>query len=325
VSNTEARPAETVCAGRPEPGIEVIEARRVPLGGPRAMEVSRTLPTRDRSMIGAWCFADHYGPEDVAVSGGMRVLPHPHTGLQTVSWLFEGFIEHRDSAGVRAEVRPGQLNLMSAGRGISHSEVSTPETAILHGVQLWLALPERDRHGENGFEFYAPNPVGLTDGRGAPAGSAKVFLGTLAGSASPVPTATPVLGAELSLLPGGAVTLSVDPRFEHGALLDAGALTLAGVPLERAQLGYAGPGRAELDLRNPGAVPARLILLGGTPFDEDVVMWWNFMGRSHDEIAAYRAQWEGRDHRFGTVDGWGDADRIPAPPLPRARLRPRRR
>ena len=108
------------------PTVTVIEPREVPLGGLRAMNVRRTLPSRGRTMVGAWCFLDHYGPDDVAETGGMVVSAHPHTGLQTVSWLFSGEIEHRDSAGHRAIVRPGEVNLMTAGRGISHTEVLHP-------------------------------------------------------------------------------------------------------------------------------------------------------------------------------------------------------
>ena len=130
--------------------------REVPLGGLRAMTVRRTLPQRQRSLIGAWCFVDHYGPDPVDDTGGMNVAPHPHTGLQTVSWLFEGEIEHRDSAGNHAMVRPGEVNLMTAGRGISHSEISTPGTRTLHGAQLWVALPDADRHVEPDFAHHAP-------------------------------------------------------------------------------------------------------------------------------------------------------------------------
>src|SRR5215216_4592908 len=128
--------------------MEILEPREVPLGGLRAMNVRRTLPQRQRSLIGGWCFVDHYGPEQTA----MIVPPHPHTGLQTVSWLFEGEIEHRDSAGSHELVRPGAVNLMTAGRGISHSEVSTPGTTRLHGVQLWVALPDASRHVGPFFE-----------------------------------------------------------------------------------------------------------------------------------------------------------------------------
>ncbi len=148
MSNLERDPVE-VLAGDDlivaDAGVEILEPREVPLGGPRAMTVRRTLPQRRRSLIGGWCFVDHYGPDDVSLTGGMQVPPHPHTGLQTVSWLFEGEIDHRDSVGSHALVRPGELNLMTAGRGISHSEVSTPGTQRLHGVQLWVALPRASK------------------------------------------------------------------------------------------------------------------------------------------------------------------------------------
>ncbi|MGH3365223.1 MAG: pirin family protein, partial [Nocardioidaceae bacterium] len=160
MSNLEARPGQTEEGRGSVPtaaaGVEVVTSREVPLGGPRAMTVRRTLPQRQRSLIGAWCFVDHYGPDDVASTGGMDVPPHPHTGLQTVSWLFTGEIEHRDSLGSHAMVHPGELNLMTAGRGIAHSEVSTPATNTLHGVQLWLALPDHARDTARDFEHYAP-------------------------------------------------------------------------------------------------------------------------------------------------------------------------
>ncbi|SDM49137.1 hypothetical protein SAMN05444921_1092 [Streptomyces wuyuanensis] len=182
VSNTEKRPAEPVHAGSDllERSIEVLTSREVPLGGPRAMTVRRTLPQRARTPVGAWCFADHYGPDDVALTGGMRVAPHPHTGLQTVSWLFSGEIEHRDSLGNQALVRPGELNLMTGGFGICHSEVSTQRTTSLHGVQLRIALPEAHRHTARDFRHHVPGVVPL-DG-----GEARVFLGSLAGDTSPV-------------------------------------------------------------------------------------------------------------------------------------------
>ena len=176
MSNQEVDPGEVVCGeGEAPNGVEILEPREVPLGGPRAMTVRRTLPQRHRSLIGAWCFVDHYGPDEVASSGGMSVAPHPHTGLQTVSWLFAGEIEHRDSAGNQAMVRPGEVNLMTAGRGISHSEVSTAGTDVLHGAQLWVALPDAARDTEPGFQHHAPDPV-----RG-PGWEARVFLGSVLG------------------------------------------------------------------------------------------------------------------------------------------------
>ncbi|NOP98295.1 pirin family protein [Mycolicibacterium fortuitum] len=319
MSNTDTAPAEVTCANSEFTG--VLHPREVPLGGPRALLVRRTLPQRDRSMIGAWCFADHYGPHDVRAAGkGMDVPPHPHTGLQTVSWLFEGLIEHRDSAGVHALVRPGELNLMTAGAGICHSEVSTPDTTVLHGVQLWVALPDTARDTGRDFAHYTPAPL-TVDGA-----TLRVFLGELAHSVSPVHTFTPLLGAQIDLDPGAELTLDVDPAFEHGVLLDQGAIEVCGTTLAIADLGYQTPGRSQLQLANRGNGPARAILLGGPPFPEELVMWWNFVGRSHDDIATYRELWQANDARFGDVQGYvGNIARLPAPPLPNGRLKPRPR
>ncbi len=298
--------------------VEVITSREVPLGGPRAMTVRRTLPQRARSLIGAWCFADHYGPDDVSRTGGMDVPPHPHTGLQTVSWLFSGAIEHRDTTGAHAVVRPGELNLMTGGSGVAHSEVSTTECDTLHGVQLWTALPESARHLPRSFVHHVPEPLPLG---GA---TARVLVGTLAGHTSPVPTHSPLLGAELVLEPGRELALDVDPGFEHGVLVDLGPVVVQGTELAPAELGYVAPGVARLHLSNPGDRPARVMLLGGEPFGEPVVMWWNFIGRSHEEIAAYRDEWEAGSDRFGQVEGYrGEVQRLPAPPLPTVRLKAR--
>lgn len=320
MSNTEARPAEVGRGARengtPAAGVEILTARQVPLGGPRAMTVRRTLPQRARTLIGAWCFADHYGPDEVSASGGMNVAPHPHIGLQTVSWLFSGVIEHRDSVGSHALVRPGEVNLMTGGRGISHSEVSTPDTTVLHGVQLWVALPAEHRDTAPDFQHHVPAPVTL-DG-----GEVRVFLGSLAGETSPVDTFTPLLGAEVTLAPGAAVTLDVDPGFEHGVLVDTGDVRVDGTVVPPAGLAYAAPGRGTLTLANESSGAARVVLLGGPPFGEELVMWWNFVGRTHDEIAAARTDWENESGRFGRVEGY-PGDRLPAPALPNATLSPR--
>jgi quercetin 2,3-dioxygenase len=316
VSNTDTAPAEVACVASPFTG--VLHPREVPLGGPRAIKVRRTLPQRERSLIGAWCFADHYGPHDVRASTGMDVPPHPHTGLQTVSWLFSGEVEHRDSAGVHAMVRPGELNLMTAGAGICHSEVSTAATTVLHGVQLWVALPDSDRATGRDFAHYVPQPRALA---GA---TLRVFLGELAGDHSPVHTFTPLLGAQLDLDPGADVALEVDPDFEHGVLLDQGSVEVAGTSLEVADLAFQAAGSDRLQVVNRGPGPARVVLLGGPPFPEQLVMWWNFVGRSHEDIVLYRQMWEDHDDRFGAVDGYqGAVSRLPAPPLPNATLRPR--
>ncbi len=306
--------------------IDVLTPRDVPLGGPRAMRVRRTLPQRHRSLIGAWCFVDHYGPDDVNATGGMLLPAHPHTGLQTASWLFDGELEHRDSVGSRATVRPGELNLMTAGRGISHSEVSTPDTTVLHGAQLWIALPDATRDCDPGFEHFAPQPV-----RG-PGWEARVFLGSLLGASSPVTTHTPLLGVELMLATGKSLEIDVEETFEHGFLLDVGVVDVDGEKLERGDLAYLDPGRTTVTVT--AHEEARLLVLGGPPFGEAIVMWWNFIGRTHEEIVRYREEWQAQitvdgsvvdagssvaDGRFGVVDL--DAAPIPAPEVPHVRLK----
>lgn len=308
----------------PSAHVQILQARQVPLGGLRALEVRRTLPHKDRSFIGAWCFVDHYGPEPVrdVRRDGMDVPPHPHTGLQTVSWLFDGTIEHRDSGGVHGMVRPGEMNLMTSGHGIAHSEVSTPDTEVLHGVQLWVALPHDARDTTRGFEHHVPREMPLPGN----AGSALVFIGELPGiDTSPVVTHTPLLGAELRLDAGENITLEVSSAFEHALLVDTGEVTFEGSDLARGDLGCVEPGHQTLTIA-VGEVPARVVLLGGEPFEEEIVMWWNFVGRSHEDVERARAEYEAGSPRFGLVEGYqGDVDRIPAPPLPPVRLRPRNR
>ena len=300
----------------------VLEPRDVPLGGPRAMTVRRTLPQRRRSLIGPWCFVDHYGPDPVSGPGAMTVPPHPHTGLQTVSWLFQGEIEHRDSTGAHAMVRPGELNLMTAGRGIQHSEVSTAATTVLHGAQLWVALPDATRGTAPFFEHYEPQPVAFGDA------TVRVFLGSLIGSVSTATAFSPILGAQIDLPALASIELPIDPAFEHGVLLDVGSLTVDGEPLPTSHLAFRDAGQPSLTL-TAGADGARLLLIGGAPFGESIVMWWNFIGRSHDDIVAYRDEWQadvinGEDAAgaFGAIPEYpGRA--LPAPVLPAVRLKPR--
>ncbi|AZG48364.1 pirin family protein [Gordonia insulae] len=330
MSNLEPRPTEIDCHSTVHRGdggrgdavaVEVLSARDVPLGGPRAMTVHRTLPQRQRSLIGAWCFADHYGPDDVSATGGMDVPPHPHTGLQTVSWLFSGEIEHRDTIGNHAMVRPGEVNLMTAGHGIAHTEVSTPDTTVLHGVQLWVALPESAADTPRDFAHHIP-PVLERDGI-----EVRVFLGELLGERSPVHTFTPLLGAELTMPPDAEIALPVAPDFEHGLIVDQGRIRIvnsAAGPLERTELGYVGVGTDRLVLRNESGERARAVLLGGTPLDEEIIMWWNFVGRTHDDIVRFREQWTAHSDRFGKVEGYaGEIQHLPAPELPTTHLRPR--
>lgn len=330
MSNREAHPdLQVLRPGQPCTDVEVLEPRLVPLGGLRAMTVHRTLPQRQRSFVGAWCFLDHYGPDDVSITGGMQVPRHPHTGLATVSWLFTGQIEHLDSGGNTASVFPGELNLMIAGRGITHQEISSTDTSSLHGVQLWYAMPEETRFSENRFEHYEPEEVSL------PGMTARVFIGDMFGSRSPVDTRTPdLLGAELIIEPGASVTFRVRRDFEHGVLAESHEVTVNSARVGHRSLGYAPAGSDTLTIK-AGEHGARAVLIGGVPLGEPVVMWWNFVGRDHDEIVEFRRRYQaelgfeapdprdnGKRPLFGDYPP-GEPAPLPAPPVPIARLRPR--
>jgi redox-sensitive bicupin YhaK (pirin superfamily) len=323
MSNLDPHPAVALVGGEAVDGPtrELLEGRDVVLGGTRAkgtegLTVSRTLPNRDRRMVGAWCFVDHFGSAERDGSGpadgdGMQVAPHPHTGLQTVTWLIEGKVLHRDSLANTQLIRPGQLNLMTAGRAIAHAETS-PAPGRLHGVQLWVALPDDARAVEPAFEHHEELPT-VVDG----AATVRVLTGELAGVTSPARAYSPLVGAEVSL--AGEMTLPLNPDFEYAVLPLTGPVEVDGSVLERGPLLYLGRGRDDLRL----AGSASLLLLGGEPFTERIVMWWNFIGRSHDEIAADREDWmAGR--RFSPVVGY-DGDPLPAPPLPTTPLLPRGR
>ena len=319
LSDLDLRPQEFVCgpANRPEPEELLLTARRVYLG--KTTEVARALPDAQIRMIGAWCFLDHYGPEDVRDSPGMQVWAHPHTGLRTVSWLLDGEVEHRDSLGSRARVRPGELHIMTAGRGIVHSELSQPDKPpSLHGVQLWVALPEFDRNTEPRFESHLELPsitrAGITG---------KVLIGQLEGVRSSAQSSTPLLGADLTIAPGGVVQLEVETTFEHGIFIVQGELMAESTRVQVDQLLYLGAHRQSIMLRSDHG--CRLILLGGEPFGEQIVMWWNFVGRSHEEIVALRDAWERRDMRFPpVVDRTERVMEAPAMPIVRLKPRPRR-
>ena len=318
MSDLDTRPQEYACtaAGAEGPEELVITARKVWLG--RTTEVARALPDARLRMIGAWCFLDHYGPESVEGRPGMQVWAHPHTGLQTVSWLLAGEIEHRDGLGSRARVRPGQLHIMTAGHGIVHSEMSPPDKPpTLHGVQLWVALPDSDRDTAPAFRSYLDLPDLERDGvRG------KVLIGELDGVASPAVGHTPLCGADLELAAGAGVELAVRPDFEYGAFVVAGEVTAESVSAAVDQLVYLGSGRRAVRLAS--STGGRVILLGGEPFAEEVVMWWNFIGRSHAEIVAFRSAWERRDVRFAPVVS-SDERVLEAPPMPTVPLKPRPR
>ncbi|MBU4464224.1 MAG: pirin family protein [Actinobacteria bacterium] len=299
------------------------------------MEVHRSLPQRDLPMIGAWCFLDRFGPQVAK----MRVEPHPHIGLQTVTWPFVGDVRHRDALGSDVVITRGQLNLMTSGAGIAHSEYSVGEDATaLDALQLWVALPESRRHGGPAFEQHADLPEITLPAVHGPDAAATVVMGELAGTASPAAAYTPLVGAELRLAPGSRIDLPLTPTWEYGILAVEGEIGVAaGIPPAGTEEGgdadadiavtpqhllYLGLGRVSIQLSSDAG--ATVFLLGGEPFPDEIVMWWNFVGRSHEEIVTARDAWESGAARFGHVIDHGD-ERIPAPPLPAVRLTRRRR
>ncbi|MER5948503.1 pirin family protein [Streptomyces sp. NPDC001904] len=319
MSNLDREAVPSVCGGRgfvvAEPVRELLSPRHVKLGG--STEVRRLLPNLGRRMVGAWAFVDHYGPDDIADEPGMQVPPHPHMGLQTVSWLHEGEVLHRDSTGSLQTIRPRELGLMTSGRAISHSEESPAAHArFLHGAQLWVALPDAHRHTDPRFEHHAVLPTAT-----APGLTATVILGSLDGSVSPGTTYTPLVGADLSLSDGADVRVPLEPDFEYAVLSMSGETHVDGVPLLPGSMLYLGCGRTDLPVR--AASDAGLMLLGGEPFEEELVMWWNFIGRSQDDITQAREDWMSGS-RFGEVKGY-DGGRLDAPELPPVPLKPRGR
>ena len=290
VAELDAPPQHADASHVSPPCVEVSESREAEVG---RFRVRRALPRRGRRTVGAWCFADHMGPADVTEGSGLDVGPHPHTGLQTVTWLVDGEALHKDSLGSEQVIRPGQLNLMTAGGAVSHAEEATGHyRGTLEGVQLWVALPEATRHGAAAFEHHAVLPQGDVGGA-----VATVLLGTYAGLRSPARTDTPIVGVDLELRERALLPLRQD--FEYAVVVLDGAVGIDGKPLRPGTLGYLGRGRDELvlDVREP----AKLLLLGGEPFEEPILMWWNFVARTREEIDAAYDSWQAQDDRFGTV------------------------
>lgn len=284
--------------------IERIATHEGNVGG---LPIRRALPTRARRMIGAWCFLDHVGPSVMGEGPGMRVAPHPHIGLQTFSWMIEGEILHRDSLGFVQVIRPGQVNLMTAGRGIAHSEEMVPGTKRLHMVQLWIALPEDFRRMPPAFVHYPVLPILQRDGI-----AITVLAGTHEGAAAPTQLHSPIVGLDAMAEGPGATHLPLEPLFEHGILVLDGEADIDGEPVQPGTLLYLGPGRPGVHLRFRDA--GRVLLVGGAPFDEDVLLWWNFVGRRPEELREAAADWNAGRGPFGRVEGYvGDPLVAPDP------------
>ena len=292
------------------PVLERFAGREVTLG--ESTKVRRLLPNLGRRLVGPWCFVDHYGPDDIANGPGMQVPPHPHIGLQTVSWLRAGEVRHRDSLGNDVVIRPGELGLMTSGAGIVHAEYSpVAHPDLLHGAQLWVALPSVATSSAPSWEHHTDLPRFYNE-----AAEITVFLGEVSDERSPGRTHTDLAGASIVINAGRRDVIVLEPDFEYAALVMTGSLTIEGAPLSVGTMLYLGTGRASLDFASEHG--AEFLLLGGVPLGEQIVMWWNFVGRSDEEIVAAREAWTAGG--FGEVPGAGDP--LKAPPLPPGRLKP---
>lgn len=287
----------------------LIAPRRVSLHTRSGATVSRTLPHRELRTIGPWCFIDQFGP--VLNQGGMRVAAHPHTGLQTVTWLFSGSVLHQDSLGSKSLIRPNELNLMTAGLGVAHTELSMDSDGSLHGVQLWVALPDSARNSAAKFEHLSEVPSYETS-----QAKFKVFAGSFAGVTSPASFFSEIIGVQVEALTSRVELLLVD-GWEYGILIVNGSVSLAGQIINENELFFLSEGCGTVELKT--SPNSRFLLLGGAPLNEPIVMWWNFIGRSHEEIVAMREAWESHSDRFPEFENV-IGERIPAPQLPNIRL-----
>ncbi len=297
-------PTETAPARPTARTLEITDSRQAQVG---ALKVRRALPFRARRTVGAWCFADHMGPVDVTGEGMIDIGPHPHMGLQTVTWLLQGELLHRDSLGSEQLIRPGQLNLMTAGHAVAHAEEGIAGyRGEMQGIQLWVAQPQATRNGEPDFEHHAELPsVDLTDG------TATVLVGSFGSESSPARRDTDHVGVNLDLR-GPSTVLPLQAEYEYALIVLSGALAVEGEPLEPGHLAYLGTGRSECPLDVP--VPTRAILLGGTPFEEPILMWWNFVGRDRQEMVEAYGHWAEDDGFFGQVHS--GLARVPVGPPP---------
>jgi quercetin 2,3-dioxygenase len=284
--------------------VEIIESREAQVAD---LRVRRALPTRGRRTVGAWCFVDHMGPMSLSPERSIDVAPHPHLGLQTVTWLFSGEFLHRDSLGSEQHIRAGQLNLMTSGYGVAHSEENPGlRSGEMHGMQLWVAQPSSTRDGAARFEHFDELPrieaSNLT---------ATVLVGTFGALRSPARSDSDLVGVELDFH-GGPSTVEFDPTFEYALIVANGSVLVDDTAVRPGELAYLGTGRTEC--RFDAKSPSRAMLIGGPPFDERLFMWWNFVARSQEEISDAWRSWSASDERFGRVASPFARIEVSAPP-----------
>jgi len=282
------------------PELTISKSHLAQVGG---LDVQRSLPRRGRRMVGPWCFLDRFGPSDVTPDRTMTVGPHPHIGLHTVTWLLAGEVLHSDSLGNQQPIRPGQLNLMTAGRGVAHAEDARGHPGRMDGVQLWVAQPESTRHDPPSFAHHADLPqVDLVHGR------ATILVGEWARHRSPAATDSAGIGIDIAA--GGELDLPLDPAFEHAIAVLHGRVRIEDVDATPNDFVYLGSGRQVIALLLEEG--SRVLLLGGQPFGEEIAMWWNFVARDQTELAQAYEDWADRTERFGPVTT--SLHRIEAPP-----------
>lgn len=289
----------------------LLDPRQVKLTTRTGIEINRLLPHKSIRRIGPFVFFDHFGPTTQETL--MQVGAHPHTGLQTVSWLFSGKVLHHDSVGSKQLIEPTQLNLMTAGHGVSHSEMSLDTGSNLHGIQLWTALPFDARNIAPAFEHFAQLPMFQNETY-----EAQVILGSFQGASSPATIFSPLLAVELHLMQ--STTLHLTRGFEHGVFPVDSDLLLNNQHVPQNHLLYLDDSIGEVTITTEK--PTTVVLIGGAPFNEPIVMWWNFIARSHEEIVQMQAEWNSHSPRFGEfMDEINH--RIPAPPMPAVALKAR--
>lgn len=267
-----------------------ISARLATLG--EGLTLYRTLPTRQRRMIGAWCFLDHVGP--VPADPGMHVGQHPHTGLQTFTWMIEGEILHRDSLGNEQVIRPGQVNLMTAGHGITHTEDSLSGQTAVHAAQLWIALPPAQADMAPAFEHHPQLPQWEDTGA-----RFTLLAGQHAGRNAPPKVYSPLMGLDIACTDTATLQLPLNPGFEHGLMPLRGELQIGQDTFTANELAYLPPGLTELPLTL--APDTQLLVLGGEPFPVPLLMWWNFVGFSKADLSQAQADWASGAARFGAM------------------------
>jgi hypothetical protein len=284
--------------------VEIIASREAQVA---QLRVRRALPTKGRRTVGAWCFVDHMGPESFTPERNFDVTPHPHMGLQTVTWLFSGEFLHRDSLGSEQLIRAGQLNLMTSGHGVAHSEENPGlRSGELHGMQLWVAQPSSTRDGGADFEHFEEMPKLETS-----TFTASVLVGDFGGQRSSARHDSDLVGVELDFH-GGLATVALEPGYEYALIVANGSVSINGSVVRSGALAYLDAGRDECRFDSNG--PSRAMLIGGVPFDERLFMWWNFVARTQEEISDAWWAWATGDERFGRVASPFARIEVSAPP-----------